>query len=85
MYRCLQSKRVFINKGTAGLNYAIAKQFLEKTDCQIIISGPTQESVDKAIESLKSINNNNVAVTGIVGDFSDRLLTELPEISVMIV
>ena len=77
MYRCLQSKRVFINNASiGGLNYAIAEQFLKETDCQIIISGPTQESVDKAVVSLKSINKDAV-VSGIVGDLSNRLLTDV--------
>ena len=88
MYRCLQNKKVFINNASiGGLNYTIAKLFVEETEiAEIIISGRTQESVDKAITSLNALKYSaRVKVSGIVGNFSDRLLTELPGVDVMIV
>lgn len=83
----LKDKIAFISGSTAGIGLAIAKRFLSE-GCQVIINGRTKESVDNAVNELKS-SVENAKISGIAADFSkvdevDRLLTELPEIDILI-
>ena len=83
----LENKIVFISGSTAGIGFAIAKRFLEE-GAQVIVNGRTKESVDKAVEELKS-SSANAHVSGIAADFSkvdevNKLIEGLPEVDILI-
>ncbi|WPR76127.1 SDR family oxidoreductase [Algoriphagus sp. NG3] len=83
----LEDKKAFISGSTAGIGYAIAKRFLVE-GASVVINGRSEESVDKAIEELKSETGSN-KITGIPADFSkveevDNLLKALPEVDILI-
>src|SRR5690349_13549523 len=83
----IKDKIVFISGSTAGIGFAIAKRFLME-GARVIINGRTKESVDKAVEELRSMVSNST-VSGIPADFSkvddvNRLLNELPEVDILI-
>ena len=83
----LKDKVVFVSGSTAGIGFAIAKRFLQE-GAQVVINGRTGDSVDKAVEELKSLVQGAV-VSGIPADFSKadeigRLLGELPEVDILI-
>ena len=48
----LDGKRALVTGSTAGIGYAIARQLLEE-GAQVIVNGRSQESVDRAIASLR--------------------------------
>ncbi|MDQ2863836.1 MAG: SDR family oxidoreductase [Bacteroidota bacterium] len=83
----LKDKIVFISGSTAGIGFATAERFL-KEGAQVTINGRTRESVDKAVNELKSsVEDSNVS--GIAADFSkvedvNNLLKELPEVDILI-
>lgn len=83
----LKDKLVFVSGSTAGIGFAIAQRFLQE-GAQVIINGRTQQSVDEAVNSLKSSVANS-KVSGIPADFSkvsevDALIRQLPEIDILI-
>jgi NAD(P)-dependent dehydrogenase (short-subunit alcohol dehydrogenase family) len=83
----LKDKTVFISGSTAGIGFATAQRFLQE-GAQVIINGRTKESIDKAVEELKSLTSNP-RVSGIAADFSkvddvNRLINELPEVDILI-
>ena len=51
----LKNKVAIITGGTRGIGYAIAKKFLEN-NAKVVILGSREESVTKALESLKKEN-----------------------------
>ena len=65
----LQHKTVFITGSTSGIGFAMAEGFL-KEGAHVFINGRTQNTVDKAIEKLKTVNPN-ASITGIVADFKE--------------
>jgi NAD(P)-dependent dehydrogenase (short-subunit alcohol dehydrogenase family) len=83
----LKDKVVFVSGSTAGIGFAIAKRFLQE-GAQVVINGRTKDSVDKAVEELRSLVQGAV-VSGIPADFSkadevSRLLGKLPEVDILI-
>lgn len=83
----LKNKMVFISGSTAGIGFAIAQRFLQE-GAQVIINGRTKESVDKAVDELKSLIVN-ADVSGIAADFSkadevNQLISSLPEVDILI-
>lgn len=82
----LKGKTAFISGSTAGIGYAIAERFVSE-GATVIINGRTQESVDKAVDTLKTAENGNVS--GIAADFSKveeikALIAKLPETDILI-
>lgn len=53
----LENKVAIITGGTRGIGYEIAHKFLQNK-AKVVIFGSRQESVDKAVTSLKTENNN---------------------------
>lgn len=83
----LTGKKAFISGSTAGIGYAIASRFLAE-GAEVIINGRTQQSVNDALESLKSSHPNGF-INGVAADFSkvadvNRLLVEIPEVDILI-
>jgi len=83
----LKDKVVFVSGSTAGIGFATAHRFLQE-GAQVIINGRTKESIDKAVEELKSLTAG-AGVSGIAADFSkaddvNRLIGELPEVDILI-
>ena len=83
----LKNKVVFISGSTAGIGFAIAQRFLQE-GAQVIINGRTKESVDKAVDELKSLIVN-ADVSGIAADFSkadevNNLISSRPEVDILI-
>ncbi len=83
----LNNKTVFISGSTAGIGYAIAQRFLTEGS-SVIINGRTQESIENAIEELKS-TVPDAKVSGIQADFSkvddvNKLIKELQEVDILI-
>ena len=83
----LKNKMVFISGSTAGIGFAIAQRFLQE-EAKVIINGRTTESVDKAVNELKSLIAN-ADVSGIAADFSkvdevNNLIASLPEVDILI-
>ena len=83
----LADKKAFISGSTAGIGYAIAERFL-KEGAEVIINGRSQESVDAAVQTLKSSTGND-KVSGVAADFSkvaevNQLLEAIPEVDILI-
>ena len=83
----LNDKKVFVSGSTSGIGFAIAQRFLQEGST-VIINGRTKESVDKAINELKSLVSS-ANVTGIAADFSkvedvNKLLNQLPEVDILV-
>lgn len=83
----LTDKKVFISGSTAGIGYATAERFL-KEGAEVIINGRTDESVNKAIESLKNSTGSD-KVSGVPADFSkveevNKLIESIPEVDILI-
>jgi NAD(P)-dependent dehydrogenase (short-subunit alcohol dehydrogenase family) len=83
----LKDKTAFISGSTAGIGFAIARRLL-KEGAVVIINGRKKESVDTAVEQLRS-SIPNASVSGISADFSkleeiNRLLDLLPEVDILI-
>lgn len=83
----LADKKAFISGSTAGIGYAIAERFL-KEGAEVIINGRTTESIDKAVETLKS-TTSNTKVSGVAADFSkveevNKLIEEISEVDILI-
>lgn len=62
----LQGKRALVTGSTAGIGFAIASA-LAAEGASVIVNGRTQERVDRAIVSLREINQG-AGVTGFAGD-----------------
>ncbi len=64
----LNGKTAFITGGTKGIGFSIAEAML-KEGMKVLITGRTQESIDKAIKTLSEIDENRVL--GFVADVRD--------------
>ena len=51
----LEGKVAIITGGTRGIGFAIAKKYLEN-NAKVIIFGSRNETVEKAVKELKSLN-----------------------------
>ena len=83
----LQNKRALVTGSTSGIGFAIAKLLIQE-GATVIINGRTEQTISKAISSLKE-GNPNAAVTGIVADFSDKdsvtkLIDSIHDIDILI-
>ncbi len=83
----LQDKTAFISGSTAGIGYAIAQR-LATEGATVIINGRTQESVEKAVEAIKTATGNN-KISGLAADFYkieeiNNLISQLPQIDILI-
>lgn len=83
----LKDKTAFVSGSTAGIGFAIAKRLLEE-GATVIINGRTKESVDKALQDLKS-SLSNARVSGVAADFSkveevNRILSEFNEVDILV-
>lgn len=83
----LSGKKALVSGSTAGIGYAIAERFLAE-GASVIINGRIEESVNKAISSLKASYPRGT-VSGFAADLSkvedvNRLLSELPEVDILI-
>jgi NAD(P)-dependent dehydrogenase (short-subunit alcohol dehydrogenase family) len=83
----LKDKTAFVSGSTAGIGFATAKRLLQE-GATVIINGRTRQSIDQAIQELRSqIPGANVS--GIPADFSkaedvDRLIKALPVIDILV-
>lgn len=66
----LEGKVAIITGGTRGIGFAIAKKYLEN-NAKVIIFGSRNETVEKAIKELKSLNNK-YAVAGYYPNLTDE-------------
>lgn len=83
----LNDKTAFVSGSTAGIGFAIAQRLLQE-GAKVIINGRTRNSVDKAVEELKTLGDHP-NVSGIAADFSkveeiNQLLKELPEVDILV-
>lgn len=65
----LDGKVAIVTGGTRGIGFATVKKFLDN-NAQVVLFGSRKESVDKAINELKEINEN-YEVTGLYPNISD--------------
>ncbi len=65
----LDGKVAIVTGGTRGIGFATVKKFLDN-NAQVVLFGSRKESVDKAIEELKEINND-YEVMGLYPNISD--------------
>jgi NAD(P)-dependent dehydrogenase (short-subunit alcohol dehydrogenase family) len=82
----LKDKTAFISGSTAGIGFAIAKRLVNE-GASVIINGRSQQSVDEAVNALKTAANQNVS--GIVADFTkvdeiNNLIAALPNIDILV-
>ena len=82
----LEGKTALVTGSTAGIGYATAKALL-KEHAQVIINARTQESVDKAVASLKEATGRTPL--SFVGDMSKaedaaRLAKAFPEVDILV-
>ena len=68
----MSSKVVYITGGTKGIGYGIAEVLL-KNNYKVAISGRSQEGVDTAVESLKSISEDIFGIVSDVTDYQDEV------------
>jgi NAD(P)-dependent dehydrogenase (short-subunit alcohol dehydrogenase family) len=83
----LQGKRALVTGSTAGIGFAIAS-VLAAEGASVIVSGRTQERVDRAIKSLREINQG-AGVTGFAGDLGkhevvDKLTANVDSVDILI-
>lgn len=83
----LNNKTAFVSGSTAGIGFAIAKRLLQE-GATVVINGRTEETVNSAVEQLRSIVAN-AKVSGVAADFSkvddvNRLLSALPGIDILV-
>jgi len=62
-------KTIIITGSTRGIGYGLADEFL-KRNCKVVVSGRTQESVDKAVDKLAEKQNREM-IFGIPCEVSD--------------
>ena len=82
----LKGKTALVTGSTAGIGYATAKALLQE-GAQVIINARTQESVDKALASLKATTGRTPL--SFVGDMSKaedatRLAKAFPEVDILV-
>ncbi len=83
----IKDKTAFVSGSTAGIGLAISKRLLAE-GVRVIINGRSEASVGKAVKELQALDKEFI-ISGIAADFSkteevERLLTELPEIDILI-
>ncbi|RYZ88092.1 MAG: SDR family oxidoreductase, partial [Proteobacteria bacterium] len=83
----LKGKTALVTGSTAGIGYATAKLLLLE-GATVYINGRKQETVDKAVDTLKS-EIQNADVHGIAADFSrvddiNKLLETLPQVDILV-
>jgi NAD(P)-dependent dehydrogenase (short-subunit alcohol dehydrogenase family) len=83
----LRNKSAFVSGSTAGIGFAIAKRLLEE-GALVIINGRTKQSVDLAVEELKTAFPDS-DISGIPADFSkvediNELIKKLPDVDILI-
>ena len=85
----LTNKTALVTGSTAGIGLAIAR-LLAREGAHVIINGRKPEDVERvAAELSKETGNGSGSVRGIAADFSvvddiDRLLSELPDVDILI-
>ena len=82
----LKGKTALVTGSTAGIGYATAKALLQE-GAQVIINARTQDSVDKALASLKDATGRTPL--GFVGDMSKaedtaRLVKAFPDVDILV-
>tara|TARA_R110001583_G_scaffold41891_1_gene133110 strand:+ start:4436 stop:5227 length:792 start_codon:yes stop_codon:yes gene_type:complete len=82
----LKGKKALVSGSTAGIGYSIAVS-LAKEGAHVIINGRQQDSVDKAITTIK--NETGIDVQGFSGDLSNAHTAELlvkmyPDVDVLV-
>ena len=70
----LKGKVAVVTGGTRGIGFSIVKKFLDN-NCKVALFGSRKETVDKAIEELKSINKD-YEVIGFYPNLTDTLEVE---------
>lgn len=83
----LKNKTAFISGSTAGIGFAIAQRLLTE-GAEVIINGRSKDTVNKAVEELKTLTGN-ARVSGIAADFSkaeeiNKLISQLPYVDILI-
>lgn len=70
----LKNKVAVVSGGTRGIGYAVVKKYLEN-GARVVLLGSRQETVDKALASLKE-ENANYMVSGMAPDLNDPAAIE---------
>lgn len=83
----LKNKKAFVSGSTSGIGMAIAKKLLEE-QAEVIISGSSQQSVDKAVARLKA-EVPTAKLSGIPTDFTraasvEDLIAKLNDIDILV-
>ena len=83
----LKNKKAFVSGSTSGIGMAIAKKLLEE-QAEVIISGSSQQSVDKAVARLKA-EVPNAQLSGIPTNFTraasvEELIAQLEDIDILV-
>ena len=65
----MEKKTIVITGSTRGIGLGLAREFA-KMDCQLVINGRSQASVDSRVEDLKKICPDVIGVAGSVGEES---------------
>lgn len=67
----LKGRTALITGGTSGIGYSIAEAFVQ-SGCNIVITGRSQEKLDRAILKLSDKNNSNVSISTAVLNNTDN-------------
>ncbi len=83
----LKNRKALITGSTSGIGYAIARQLLQE-GANVVVTGRSDETVSKAVQSLKE-EIKDAAVDGFIVDFKEvdqvnELLRKLPEVDILI-
>lgn len=83
----LKHKKTLITGATAGIGYAVAR-LMAAEGAEVIITGRTQEKVDKKVQELKEATSSST-ISGFAVDFTkkeevDALIEKLPELDILV-